>query len=466
MLIGRTEELNRLNEYYNGVGNSLIMLYGRSSIGKTELIREFLKDKKAFYYNAALASQLGQTELMAIHMQRTGLLADYEYDAIKELAGNDTRELYVQLLKNTSRINADTKIVVIEEFQNIVKNSKDFMNVVEELVNGRLYDEKVMVIVTSSSVSWVENSMVSAIGKCALSISTFIKLKELSFVDIVRMFPKHSVLDDMVIYAITGGVPGYLVQISDNMSLRDNIINNILKDGMMLRTAGSDYIREELRETSLYNTILYCIANGENKLNELHAHTGFGRDKISVYLKNLIEREIVEKIFSYDYAGKEYTRKGLYRIKSGFTEFWYRYIYPNESQLCLIGAEAFYDQYIADNIYAFAKEAFVKVGTEFIYLLDSMNRLEIKIARSGRWWGKNGDIDIIACDTDGKYVVGKCNWDDDVFTFTMFEELMLNVRQAGIGNDYVYLFSKDSFDDELRNFAKDSNVKLISLKEL
>ena len=51
------------------------------------------------------------------------------------------------------------------------------MNVVEELVNGRLYDEKVMVIVTSSSVSWVENSMVSAIGKCALSISTFIKLK-------------------------------------------------------------------------------------------------------------------------------------------------------------------------------------------------------------------------------------------------------------------------------------------------
>ena len=85
----------------------------------------------------------------------------------------------------------------------------------------------------------------------------------------------------------------------------------------------------------------------------------------------------------------------------------------------------------------------------------------------GRWWGKQGDIDIIACDTDDKYLVGKCNWDSDTFTFMMFEELMLNVAQAGVGSDYIYLFSKDTFDDELRSFAKDNaNVKLISLKEL
>ena len=40
MLFGRTEEINRLNEYYDGTGNSLVMLYGRSNIGKTALIRE------------------------------------------------------------------------------------------------------------------------------------------------------------------------------------------------------------------------------------------------------------------------------------------------------------------------------------------------------------------------------------------------------------------------------------------
>ena len=69
MLYGRTDELNKLNDYYNGVGNSLIMLYGRSNIGKTALLREFIKDKKAFYYNAALASEKEQAELAAAKAQ-------------------------------------------------------------------------------------------------------------------------------------------------------------------------------------------------------------------------------------------------------------------------------------------------------------------------------------------------------------------------------------------------------------
>jgi hypothetical protein len=127
----------------------------------------------------------------------------------------------------------------------------------------------------------------------------------------------------------------------------------------------------------------------------------------------------------------------------------------------------FYDEYVRPYIYDYAKEAFVRVATEFIELLDSMNRLEIKISRRGRWWGKNGDIDIIACDNEDRYLVGKCNWENDVFSFSMFEEFMLNVNQAGIGKDYIYLFSKDTFDGELKNFAADNdNVKLISLKDL
>ncbi|MBQ4283157.1 MAG: ATP-binding protein, partial [Lachnospira sp.] len=230
---------------------------------------------------------------------------------------------------------------------------------------------------------------------------------------------------------------------------------------------GAEYIKEELRETAVYNTILSYIAKGYYKLNELHALTGFGRDKISVYLKNLMEREIVEKLYSYDADGNEYTRKGLYRIKSGFTEFWYKYIYGREYQLELLQSEDFYDIYIADTISDFPKETFIKAGMEYVQYLDCHNQLPVKIDRRGRWWGKNGDIDIIACDIDKKYVVGSCNWQKDVFTFTMFEELVYNVNLAGIGRDYIYLFSKGTFDEELTAYAKDNdNIKLIGLIDM
>ena len=163
MLYGRTDELNKLNDYYNGVGNSIIMLYGRSNIGKTALLREFIKDKKVFYYNAALASEKEQTELLAMHMNRAGLITDYEMQGLMELS-DDVSIIYTHLFKSTAKLQGDTKVVIIEEFQNIVKNSDAFMPVIDELVKGSLYGEKVVVIVTSSSVSWIDNSMVSSIG--------------------------------------------------------------------------------------------------------------------------------------------------------------------------------------------------------------------------------------------------------------------------------------------------------------
>ena len=474
MLLGRSTELSQLNDSYRGENSTLTILYGRSNIGKTSLIREFIKDKDAFYYVACQASEEEQVELLRKELIDCNLLnkedvtlenLDSEKEKLK-LPKKDMYSEYAHLLNSISKLSGDTKILVIEEFQNIVKSNKDFMSVISALVSGKLFNEKVCIILTSSSISWVENSMVKSVGDNANYITSFLKLKELSFVDIVRMFPKHTVLDDMVIYAITGGVPGYLVEFNDKLSLRDNIIQNVLKKGKLLYNEGSSYIKEELRETSLYNTILYCIANGENKLNELHIHTGFGRDKISVYLKNLIEREIVEKVFSYEAGGKEHTRKGLYSIKSGYTKFWFKYIYANESRLGKLGPDEFYDRYIGPSLLDFAGDAFVKVGTEFIELLDSMNRLEIKINNRARWWGKDGNIDIIATDNAGKFLVGKCNWDDDVFTKEKYDELIENISQANIGDDYIYLFSRDSFDDELNKIsASNSNVKLISLND-
>lgn len=460
MLLGRTSELQSLEDMYHGEKSTLTILYGRSNIGKTTLLKEFCKDKDCIYYSAPQASAKEQMQIMKKHFARQlGIALDNEI-----LASKNT---YKELLPFVNNINNSVKLLIIEEFQNIVKCNKELMDAISSIVKGEAADSKTMIICTSSSISWIENSLVSAIGMNAYSINSFLKLKELSFVDTVRMFPAYTVPDCLRLYAVTGGVPGYMSKFSDRISLKENICKQILTPGSYLNEEGCEYIKEELRETSLYNTILYCIANGEYKLNELHEHTEFGRDKISVYLKNLIEREIVEKIFSYDTQGNEHTRKGLYRIKAGLIEFWFRYIYANVSELNMNEPEEFYHTYIEKSFDEFAAETFIKVGTEFIELMDTMGKLQIKINRKGRWWGKNGNIDIIACDTENHYVIGKCNWLSEVFTFQMFEELMYNVSLAGIGKDYIYLFSKATFDEELTRFASENkNVMLIGIKDL
>jgi AAA+ ATPase superfamily predicted ATPase len=50
--INRQNELAFLEKAYNSNGFQFIPIYGRRRIGKTELVKQFLKNKKVFYYLA------------------------------------------------------------------------------------------------------------------------------------------------------------------------------------------------------------------------------------------------------------------------------------------------------------------------------------------------------------------------------------------------------------------------------
>ena len=55
--IDRKEELNTLESEYQREGASLVILYGRRRVGKTSLISEFIKDKKALFFLASEESE-------------------------------------------------------------------------------------------------------------------------------------------------------------------------------------------------------------------------------------------------------------------------------------------------------------------------------------------------------------------------------------------------------------------------
>ena len=95
-----------------------------------------------------------------------------------------------------------------------------------------------------------------------------------------------------------------------------------------------------------------------------------------------------------------------------------------------------------------------------------MGKLEIKINSRARWWGKDGNIDIIVSDNAGKFLVGKCNWSDEPFSMDEYNNLLENVSQAEISADYIYLFSKEGFKEEINQLSiENPNIKLISLND-
>ena len=54
--IGRTSELATLNAELER-SSGFVVIYGRRRVGKTTLIKEFIKDKRAFYFLATTESE-------------------------------------------------------------------------------------------------------------------------------------------------------------------------------------------------------------------------------------------------------------------------------------------------------------------------------------------------------------------------------------------------------------------------
>ena len=50
MFIGRERELAALSRLYGSERFEFAVIYGRRRVGKTALIREFIKDKRAIYF--------------------------------------------------------------------------------------------------------------------------------------------------------------------------------------------------------------------------------------------------------------------------------------------------------------------------------------------------------------------------------------------------------------------------------
>lgn len=455
MLIGRDSEINVLNEYKRRNGNQVMIMYGLKGVGKSSLVHTFLEEAGG---NLVFdCKQLFEREQLYHWSNISKLPLELpEYPTYEDLFG-----AIGGYFKGTE----GKHILVFDEFQFLLKYSNEFTNHLFDFLDSS--DETYFVILVSSSIEWVENSMVRKIGARARGITGFFKVKELAFADFRTYFGKFRYDECVNGYAILGGIPLLWNYFDKNKSLKDNIIHNILNVNAPLLTYGEDFVASELRETSVYNTILCALAGGKKKLNDLYAHTEFSRAKISVYIKNLMELGFVCKEFSVDTEGRSNTQKGVYDICCNFVDFSYKFLYLHKEELQDGDATAYYNEYIKPYLSKYTAKYFPAICKEYLDTQNQFSNLPIKYERMGSWIGKAGTIDFICRDSNNHTLIALCNWEKPMMRFDDYEWLLYCAKQAKVKPDYVYLFSAGGFDEQL-HFAVSSkkNIKLLTLDEL
>ncbi|MBR6256261.1 MAG: AAA family ATPase [Lachnospiraceae bacterium] len=446
MFVGRKKDLRFLDENFIGHDNKLLVIYGHKGVGKSSLMLRFAENKDYSYYAARPCSETEQ-------LLQWGAELGTEFF--------DFNAVFSHINKNGN----EKKLIIIDEFQNIIRYSDSFMPALIDTVQDA--SKNCMVILLSSSISFVETDFVPRIGSMALKISAFYKLSEMGFMDCVNYFKNYTTRQCMEVYSITGGMPAYWKVFDPALSVEENIINKIISPAGALYYEGERIISAELRELNVYSTILSCLSNGLNKLNELHSRSGFSRAKISVYLKNLMERELVEKVFPYDNASGINAKKGIYRPSIRLLEFYFRFMFNKRSALESMTPEAFYKKCVEEELGDFHHGNFCKVCGEYLDILNQNNMLPIKATERGEWVGKKGTIDIVMQDEEGESLLAFCDWKTETLDMNRLKACLLTAQEARLSPDHLYLFAAGSFSEELKTYAAENSfLKLVDIDTL
>lgn len=457
MFVGRTAERNQLEDIYSSDRNNLVILYGRDGVGKTCFIRQFMEHKRAIYFMARECSEREQLLLFSKELGITEELSQTELGYY---------ELFKAIIRN-SKEDGRKPLIIIDEFHFIANTSDSFSLAFAKIMLEKEEFGNIMFLFSSSSITWVEHDMVKRLGLAARCITSFLKLKELTFVDIVKFHSSLSVEDCIYVNAFLGGVPRYLSSWDASKSIADNLKELFFLPNARFYHEAERVLKCGLRELSAYNPILAAMASGKIKLNEIYARTGFSRAKISVYIKNLIAMDLVEKVFSYDTKEKENVQKGLYRIKDHFLNFWYRFVFPYQSEIELGNGAEVFDTIVSKELNTYMRGPFSDVCNEFLKLMNEYHKLPYEYTNWMSWFGKQGLLDMVASDDQGHMLVTNCYWSDEVMTGDHLQMVKELCGYAGIKNAHIFLFSKSGFSPELRELKdRDGNLSLVELKDL
>ena len=477
MFIGRRQELQFLEKQYSGTGGKLVVLYGRRRVGKTETLHEFCKGKPHVFYSCREISDKLQLRSFSEKMLREKIpAADY----IREFADWESALKSVLQLPYGNQ----KKLLIIDEFPYMCRGNDSIPSILQTLWDECLKDENVMLVLCGSAMSFIEKELLSEKNPLYGRATGIYKMDAMGFYDAAQFFPTYSHRDQIMAYAVLGGIPHYLRQFDPALSLEDNIKQNILTKGCVLYSEVEFLLRQELRETTLYNSIIEAVALGCTKLNDISVKSLVDdTSKTSVYLKNLMELEIIKREFSVNDGIKERanTNRGLYRLTDNFFRFWYAFVFTNISELESGDVDGVFNYSVKPVLHEFASLVFEDVCREYVRELQKSGKLPFRYKTMGRWWGKTTvrrkdgtevqetEIDLLAVSQKSdQYLVGECKFKGRPLSYADYLDTAAKLMQQQEKADfYYYLFSESGFDERLTEEAcHNDRLRLVALEDL
>ena len=448
--VDRQQEMETLQREYARDGSALVVLYGRRRVGKTTLISQFIRDKKALFF---LASEESEAQNRLAFQQKTAEFLN------SDLLKNVEVKSWDVLFKAIMDEDFETKpVIVLDEFQYLGRTNPAFPSVFQRIWEEILKERQVMVILCGSLISMMESQTLAYGSPLYGRRTAQIRLKQIPFGYYHAFFPDKSRRELIEMYAVTGGVPKYIELFSQSTDIYTAIDQCILNRSGYLYDEPYFLLQQEVSEVGSYFSIIKAIAAGNTKLSAIAGVLEVKSTSLTRYLKTLMDLDILEREVPVTEEHPEKSKKGLYKIKDNYLRFWFAFVYPNMSFI-----ESGHSGIVLDKI----RKSLVRNHIAFVYEdvcrermweMNTQGTWPFYFSKLGRYWDSKEEIDIAAIDPEGRnLILGECKYWQDPVGLSVLRDLEHKAKTVAWEKEHrkiwYVLFSASGFTEELKQEA-------------
>lgn len=321
-IIGRQNEIERLEAYINSSRSEFIAVYGRRRVGKTFLVKELFEHRFAFRItgmeNVGTGEQLANFSYALHNLTTSSPSFGCWADAFHAL------EQYLQTLPE------GPKIVFFDELPWFDTPRSDFLAQLELFWNGwAFYRNDIKFIACGSATTWMLDKIINSRGGLHNRVTHEILLSPFTLGETETYFRQQGFLYDrseiLECYMAMGGVAYYLSLFERDKSVAQNIDNLCFKRGGELADEFNRLYRGLFKKADAYIEIVTALSRKNQGMTRLELLAASKQQNNGNFSTKLKELENCDFIRSYQPFGKS-KKETMYQLIDPFTLFYFKFM--------------------------------------------------------------------------------------------------------------------------------------------
>ncbi len=324
--LGRGNEIKKLEGIAAQGNASIVIVYGRRRVGKTELLEQVYRQRNILKFEGL--EGLEQVDQRKSVMRQ--LSAYVSQPLLKEVVIDTWTEVFQYIYRYVKK---GMWTLYFEELQWLADYKDQFVSELKYMWDNYFrHNPQLIVILCGSSPSFMVNHVVHS--KSLYNRSQYeIHLKEFNLIEAKQMLKNRSNREVMDAYLTLGGIPEYLKRLQTDSSVLLSLCKQSFSPKEFFTGEYEKIFISALASNKNYKQIIEFLSK-KRFLNrgEIAKHikqTPGGR--ISELLNDLVLCEFITKYSPYNLA--DGSKLARYCISDAYLQFYFKFIYPKKIQI-------------------------------------------------------------------------------------------------------------------------------------